>query len=1368
MKKNRNRQTLLLIVAAYLSVISVSPVYAADIQPISAEHVQPAAGAGENSPVIRHTPVEKGEKGEDLLFTAKTDADTVILYYKQNEELPFRAVPMEIVPGKKESYIAKVDSGAFTSDKVVYYIEARHGDHSAKTEMYTIDINGFQEDVQKLPELLITEMVVDSANVGGKDGYEFIEVYNNTNEPVHLNSYNMRYRHPEKGKESDVLWPFEQDGITIPSGKTHVFWLKNEANGHLTAADFNRHYGVHLEEGKTLSGLKGGGMANLASRDLVMTTDSGEEIAVAHYDHQPGWTDAAEDKAILYKYPIDGTKHMAKISSGEMKPSPGSLLREQTPSEMVTILPDRERPRIRDLTARQPVKPGETIQLLADIKDNKQVKKAQFFYRMSDDEAFIGVSAEKSETDGLYRHTIDFTEWIGKEKFEYYIKASDGSNTVAGGKKTIPFEQSFLKGLRLNMQEGDTVSGNMMLKATSEGPPEETVIRIDGKKQKPAGTALEKTAYFAFDVNKTNLYFKNAVTIGKRVQKIFDDTYHRYKTITVPVPPEEFSKGKPFSIKVRSGTKASPFQQSAAENRDDFLLKNPRLILADGTVIRDDRYTDPSSALRVGNNRDAEKWYEFRFSVHDASFKSLAFHWKTKDWKEGWHTIEAENREERVKRKVMVDHSGPQIKTSIKDGKAYKGVFTLDAAVKDKRSGIKEIKASLDGKTISLPHAAASADLAAGKHVFKVKAVDSAGNATVAKKVFYIKKEQPEKPEKIKTRSGSTQAELAVRVKDPTKDKLKVSFYRGHQYTVKDEEHVKVSVNGSETEPPRGFAVHGEKPLSKEERSSLSAADGQGFETVSTTRFPYHRFDVKIAGNVGRHDKAEVTWRGSSLPGRKVSMFAWNFKKNKWDAIVYQIAKDEKAFTLKGNIKTADHVRHSRASIIIQDQIRLSPDDYTFIWMSDTQYYAESYPHIFEKQVKWIAEQKDRLNIQYVFHTGDIVDEADQPVQWKRADQYMKVLDKHQVPYGVLAGNHDVSHKDRSYVSYGKYFGEKRFKDKPFYGGSFLNNKGHYDLISSGGNDYIMLYMGWGIGTKELRWLDEVLKKYPDRKAILSFHEFLLVSGSRSPIGDRIFEHVIKPNQNVIAVLSGHYHSSNLKVDKLDDDGDGRPDRNVYQMLADYQGGPEGGQGYLRIFQVDPKRDTIHVKTYSPYLDDYHFYDPHQYGAKDEFSIKTDLKPRRKKVKTDYFELNVFSRQQIGEAKKVKSGKTASVTWDRLKPNTDYFWYAEAVDQYGGKSRSDIWNFTTKQEDVKPFSSNKGPEWPASAHHRNMSDSSATGCGKSTDPPLSAGHDGPARMVCEAGLPSLINVLKNRLPLAEIGFLLATYTILDRKKHLFS
>ena len=98
------------------------------------------------------------------------------------------------------------------------------------------------------------------------------------------------------------------------------------------------------------------------------------------------------------------------------------------------------------------------------------------------------------------------------------MRAGDGSNVSSTEKKTIPLEQRILKGLRLNVSEGGTVSGKMLLKATSEKPPSETTIRIDGIEQKKVNRRLKK-AYFAFDVNQTNLYFKNAVTIGRRVQK---------------------------------------------------------------------------------------------------------------------------------------------------------------------------------------------------------------------------------------------------------------------------------------------------------------------------------------------------------------------------------------------------------------------------------------------------------------------------------------------------------------------------------------------------------------------------------------------------------------------------------------------------------------------------------------------------------------------------------------------------------------------------------------------------------------------------------------------------------------------------------
>ncbi len=43
------------------------------------------------------------------------------------------------------------------------------------------------------------------------------------------------------------------------------------------------------------------------------------------------------------------------------------------------------------------------------------------------------------------------------------------------------------------------------------------------------------------------------------------------------------------------------------------------------------------------------------------------------------------------------------------------------------------------------------------------------------------------------------------------------------------------------------------------------------------------------------------------------------------------------------------------------------------------------------------------------------------------------------------------------YGNYWKYFGEDRFADKSYYGGSYKNNLGHYDLLTENGQDFIVL-----------------------------------------------------------------------------------------------------------------------------------------------------------------------------------------------------------------------------------------------------------------------------------------------------------------------
>ena len=42
------------------------------------------------------------------------------------------------------------------------------------------DLHAGTEKQEKAPALTITELLPDSTNIGGSDGYEFIEIYNNT------------------------------------------------------------------------------------------------------------------------------------------------------------------------------------------------------------------------------------------------------------------------------------------------------------------------------------------------------------------------------------------------------------------------------------------------------------------------------------------------------------------------------------------------------------------------------------------------------------------------------------------------------------------------------------------------------------------------------------------------------------------------------------------------------------------------------------------------------------------------------------------------------------------------------------------------------------------------------------------------------------------------------------------------------------------------------------------------------------------------------------------------------------------------------------------------------------------------------------
>ncbi|MFC5402849.1 S-layer homology domain-containing protein [Cohnella soli] len=1271
-------------------------------------------------PIIDHIPVTKASKNSDIVLTAAIsnaepaaqDPVTATVYYKTSSQQFFSAVAMKL---SGTAYQATISKDALAEPLLQYYIEAKDKSNTVKTDTYDVTVD-VSLDPSKLPPLLITELLPDSVNVKSSDDGEFIEVYNNSDKPISFKDYKVYYRYPDSGTEADVIWPADKDDIVIDPGKTLVFWVINSGNATQTVSDFNAAFKTNLVENKDIVKVRSDGMANSAKRGVAIGTNTHEDIVAAYYDGAVKG-EVVAGKGILYKYPSNGSNTMLKYSAGTQNATPGSVDAEQIPSAPVQTPDDTAEPTIGDHTGKTSVGAGDKLDLIADVKDDIRVLSVAVYYKADKDADYTKRYLTANFNDTMYHQLLTQPDLIGKKYIDYYFEASDGTHLATTQVKRVTVDDGQNHDpLRLNVKDGDIVSGTKVLKGTAESAGPDTLqLKIDGVTAGDVYYALEKDAFFAFDAKEVDYYFKNAITIGQEILYTFMDPIPTYATLSYPIASARLKAGE-NAITIRAGTKTGPFDERPEENKDDFVVRNVRLVLSDGTVIMDPLYANALKELKIGDSGDKPRFIDFKFALPAERLRSRTIDWNTASLTDGEHTVEVVGAgNSTVTAKVIVDNTAPSIEASVEDGQTYRGSFKLDAKITDALAGVASSSATLDGKEIAMPYAAFSGALAAGEHVLVVKAEDKAGNVSEKMIRFSVPDENPEQPKLIAPLNGSKQAKssvkLEVQVNDPSNDVMKVGFYKGFKYDSHSLKGFAGYAGQSEVEPPKQLQLDDEKALSAEDYEKIGAADGNYLVNDSDTQFPYHRFTIKLDASVKATDRVDIAWQGKSLEGRKVSLYAWQPASNKWVMLDTRVA-DAADFSLTATVKAGDYNTNGTIQAMVQDElpVKQDPYDFSFIWMSDTQYYAASYPWIYEGNTKWIADHKQDMNIKYVIHTGDIVDNAEQEYQWINADKAMKTLEDAEIPYGVLAGNHDVSHQNGDYTNYYKHYGEDRVKGQPTFGESYKNNRGHYDLVSAGGVDFIVVYMGWGVTSEDIDWVNQVVSEHPDRKAILCFHEYMLVSNNRAPIAEKIFERVVKPNKNVIMALSGHYHDSQTLIDKIDDDGDGTPDREVYQMLADYQGAPEGGLGYIRLMQFDIKNNQVHMKSYSPYLDDYNYYDPAQFPNKDEYDMNVDLNAMKKRVATDYFGVRVYTDQRIGTASNVQSGQTVSATWSGLAPDRYYEWYVQTEDNYSGNTLSDIWGFATGTvlpETPDPGTSNPGASDPG--------DKPSTGSGSQKD-----------------------------------------------------
>ena len=208
-------------------------------------------------------------------------------------------------------------------------------------------------------------------------------------------------------------------------------------------------------------------------------------------------------------------------------------------------------------------------------------------------------------------------------------------------------------------------------------------------------------------------------------------------------------------------------------------------------------------------------------------------------------------------------------------------------------------------------------------------------------------------------------------------------------------------------------------------------------------------------------------------------------------------------------------------------------DNIKFVQVTDAHLdvNSEFSQNVLKAAVFDINKQSD---VSFVVFTGDNINSADE----NELRTFVKIVNKLNVPYYVVLGNHDV-YKTKN-MSKIQYFDILR-EGHPFR----LQRKANYKFVKNG---FVFLTVD---GAKEiipgptgyyrqdtLDWVDKVLSKNK-KKSVIIFQHFPLVYPESS--AGRLKTHktykaekyqdILDKHNNVLAVLSGHFHvnSENMK-----------------------------------------------------------------------------------------------------------------------------------------------------------------------------------------------------------------------------------------------
>ncbi len=253
------------------------------------------------------------------------------------------------------------------------------------------------------------------------------------------------------------------------------------------------------------------------------------------------------------------------------------------------------------------------------------------------------------------------------------------------------------------------------------------------------------------------------------------------------------------------------------------------------------------------------------------------------------------------------------------------------------------------------------------------------------------------------------------------------------------------------------------------------------------------------------------------------------------------------------------------------------PGAYSMIVIPDQQILAHYYEPELYGLYQWIADNREKENIQMVMSVGDLNDNCGNLDQWQRNQNAWKLLPE-DLPYIVAPGNHDYDTNSGWNKGYGvreqltlmnQYFPQSIFENYPTEIGFFdeVNSANQWQAFAVNGNHYLVMALEYVPQDDVLAWANEVVEAHPHHQVIMVTHSYV---GSYGELDvPKVWSQFLSKHENIIMAFSGHVWST-AAVRRTDTGINGNQ---VHQVLMDAQMSDTGNKkvamvGILR-FNVD-------------------------------------------------------------------------------------------------------------------------------------------------------------------------------------------------------